>query len=188
VGKEEQLDALVEQTMEKYGRIDVLVNNAAVNPFWGPVEQVEKPLFDKIMSTNTWAPLALSQRVFPHMQKQGGGSIINISSVEGLRATFGVSAYSTSKAALLMVSSNLAIEWGPYNIRVNTVCPGLVKTKLSQALWSNESVLKQYESSVPLQRMAMPDELAGVAVFLASDAASYITGGVFSVDGGYMQS
>ncbi|MCB0643387.1 MAG: SDR family oxidoreductase, partial [Phaeodactylibacter sp.] len=105
---------------------------------------------------------------------------------EGMKPTFGLGFYSTSKAALTMMTQNMAKEWGPYNIRANTIAPGLVKTKFSEALWSNEQILNQFLQQVPLQRIAEPDELAGLAVFLASDAAAYITGSLITVDGGYV--
>jgi NAD(P)-dependent dehydrogenase (short-subunit alcohol dehydrogenase family) len=138
------------------------------------------------MKVNVQAPLELAKRCLPHFKKAGGGSIINISSVEGMKPAFGLGIYSTSKAALTMISNNMAKEWGSYNIRSNTVCPGLVKTKFSKALWSNDSIVKKYNQVTPLKRPAEPDELAGVAVFLASDAASYVSGSEITVDGGYM--
>ncbi|RME98739.1 MAG: glucose 1-dehydrogenase [Bacteroidetes bacterium] len=180
------LDQLVERTLAAYGRIDILVNNAAANPYYGPVEGSQPSAFHKIMAVNVEAPLELAKRVLPHLEQQGAGSIINISSVEGIKPAFGMALYSTSKAAVTMLTQNMAKEWGPRGIRANTVCPGLVKTKFSQALWSNDKLLRQYEKEVPLRRMAEPDELAGVVCFLASDAASYVTGSVISVDGGYL--
>lgn len=186
VGESAQLDHLVEQTIATYGRVDILVNNAAINPYFGPVEGSGEEAFTKVMHINVQAPLELAKRCLPHFKKAGGGSIINISSVEGLKPAFGLGIYSTSKAALTMISNNMAKEWGPFNIRANTVCPGLVKTKFSKALWSNDSTLKHYNRATPMKRPAEPDELAGVAVFLASDAGSYVTGSVIAVDGGYM--
>lgn len=186
VSEANALDQLVARTVEAYGRIDILVNNAAANPYFGPAEGSESSAFQKIMAVNVEAPLELAKRVLPHFEAQGGGSIINISSVEGIKPAFGMALYSTSKAAVTMLTQNMAKEWGPRGIRANTVCPGLVKTKFSQALWSNEKLLGQYEKHVPLRRMAEPDELAGVVCFLASAAASYVTGSVIAVDGGYL--
>ena len=186
VGKSEQQDELVAKTIEKYGRVDVLVNNAATNPFFGPMENGDNAIFDKIMEINVRAPFELASKLLPYLKENGGGSIINISSVEGLKPTFGLGLYSTSKAALTMMTQNMAMEWGPHGIRANTIAPGLVKTKFSQSLWSNEKTLKDYLETVPLQRIAEPDELAGIAVFLASDASAYVTGSVITVDGGYM--
>ena len=186
VGKTDQLENLVDQTISKYGRIDILVNNAATNPVYGPISEADTALFDKIMEINVRSPFALSNLVYPHMVKQGGGSVIHISSVEGLKPSFGLGIYSVSKAALLMLTQNQAKEWGPDNIRVNAICPGLIKTKFSSAIWKNEAILNQVETHLPSGRMALPDEMAGFAVFLASDAASYCTGGVYTADGGHM--
>jgi NAD(P)-dependent dehydrogenase (short-subunit alcohol dehydrogenase family) len=127
----------------------------------------------------------LANLCYPHLKKQGG-SIINISSVEGLKPGFGLGAYSVSKAALIMLTQNQAREWGSDGIRSNVICPGLVQTKFSAALWNNEKMLNQYNRHIPAGRMAQPDEMVGLALFLASDAASYSTGGVFTADGGYV--
>ncbi len=186
VGHSEQIDELIAFTNEQYGRIDIIVNNAATNPIFAPLEQTTGVVFDKIMNINVKAPLEICQKALPIMEKGGGGSIINISSVEGLKPTFGLGAYSVSKAAFIMLTQNMAKEWAKYGIRANAICPGLVKTKFSQALWDNEGMLKQYEQHIPAGRMAAPDEMAGFAVFLASAASAYTTGGVFTADGGYM--
>lgn len=185
VGKPEELDILVTKTMEAFGRIDIIVNNAAINPYYGPVEGSDDGVFQKIMNVNVAAALELCKRVLPQL-KETRGSIINISSVEGLIPGSGLGLYSVSKAAITMLTGNMAKEWGRYGIRANTVCPGLVKTKFSQALWTNDKTLSDYEKHVPLRRMAQADELAGVVCFLASDASSYVTGSVIAVDGGYL--
>lgn len=185
VGDEEQRKQLVEQTVATYGRIDILVNNAAINPVYGPLAEVTGEVFDKIMDVNVKACLLLANHCYPYLKKQGG-SIINISSVEGLKPGFGLGAYSVSKAALIMLTQNQAREWGSDGIRSNVICPGLVQTKFSAALWNNEKMLGQYERHIPAGRMAQPDEMVGLALFLASDAASYSTGGVFTADGGYV--
>ncbi len=186
VGDHEQRKFLVSKTIEKYGRIDVLINNAAINPVFGPIESCEESVFDKIMDINLKAPWALSNLVLPSMKENSNGSIINISSVEGIHPGFGLGIYSTSKAALIMMTKNQAKEWGKYNVRSNVICPGLVKTKFSAALWQNEKLLHKLESNIPSGRMALPEEMTGLALLLSSDASSYMTGGVYTVDGGYL--
>ena len=186
VADSEQVEALVNKTVNAYGRIDIVINNAATNPIFGPISEADGAVFDKIMQINVKAPFELANQAYPVMKKQGGGSIINISSVEGLKPGLGLGLYSVSKAALVMLTKNTAKEWGKDGIRVNVICPGLIKTKFSEALWKNEATLKQLEKHLPLGRMAVPDEMAGLALFLASDASGYCTGGVFTADGGYM--
>ncbi len=186
VGREDQLQALVEKTMETYGRIDIVVNNAATNPVFGPLEEASGTLFDKIMNINVKAPMLLSNLCHPMMKKNGSGSIINIASVEGLKPGLGLGVYSTTKAALIMLSQNQAKEWGKYGIRSNTISPGLIKTKFSKALWENPQLMGFIENHLPLSRIGTTDELTGIALFLASSAGSYTTGSNFVVDGGFM--
>jgi len=186
IGDEAQRKNLVTQTIAAFGRIDILVNNAAINPVFGPIEEVDPAIFDKIMEINVKAPWRLSNLVLPHLQAHKNGSIINIASVEALTPGFGLGLYSTSKAALLMLTKNQAKEWGQYGIRVNAICPGLIKTKFSAALWQNEKMLNKLEKSVPSGKMGMPEEMVGLASLLASNAGSYMTGGVYTADGGYM--
>ena len=186
IGDEAQRKALVTKTIEEYGRIDILVNNAAINPFYGPLETSGEEVFDKIMNVNVKAPWLLSNLVQPYMKENGSGSIINISSVEGIHPGFRLGLYSMTKSALIMLTKNQAKEWGRYGIRSNVVCPGLIKTKFSESLWSNEKLVAGYNQMVPLQRMAEPDEMAGLVMLLASDAGSYMTGGVYAADGGYL--
>jgi len=186
IGKADQRENLVAKTMEAFGRIDILVNNAAINPVFGPIEEVDTAIFDKIMEVNVKAPWSLSNLVLPHLQAHKNGSIINIASVEALTPGLGLGIYSTSKAAILMLSKNQAKEWGKYGIRVNAICPGLIKTKFSAALWQNEKILGKIQKTLPSERMGMPEEMVGLACLLASDAGSYMTGGVYTADGGYM--
>ncbi len=186
IGKEDQRKSLVDKIIEAYGRIDILVNNAAINPVFGPIEDVDPGIFDKIMDVNVKAPWALSNLVLPEMQKHQKGSIINIASVEALTPGFGLGLYSTSKAALLMLTKNQAKEWGQHGIRANAICPGLIQTKFSAALWTNEKLLNKVEKSIPSGRMGQPEEMVGLACLLASDAGAYMTGGVYTADGGYM--
>ena len=186
IGDSEQRKSLVEKTLAEYGRIDILVNNAAINPFYGPLEVTGEEVFDKIMDVNVKAPWLLSNLVQPVMKENGGGSIINISSVEGVHPGFRLGLYSMTKAALIMLTKNQAKEWGRYGIRSNVVCPGLIKTKFSQSLWSDEKLVGMYNNNIPLGRVADPDEMAGLVMLLASDAGSYMTGGVYTADGGYL--
>ncbi|RMG66511.1 MAG: glucose 1-dehydrogenase [Calditrichaeota bacterium] len=186
VGHPEERDNLVQQTLAAYRRIDILVNNAATNPVYGPVEQTDQRAFQKIIEVNVQGALELSKRVFPVMKQAGGGAIVNISSVDGLRPDRGLVLYSMSKAALINLTQGLALEWGPYGIRVNAICPGLIQTRFSAALWQNPQIRRQVETRLPLGRIGQPEEVATLAVFLASDAASYCTGGVYVVDGGHM--
>ncbi|NER16435.1 SDR family NAD(P)-dependent oxidoreductase [Spongiivirga citrea] len=186
IGKEDQRKALVDKTISALGGIDILVNNAAINPVFGPIEDADEAVFNKIMDVNVKAPWTLSNLVLPSMQERKGGSIINIASVEALTPGMGLGLYSTSKAALLMLTKNQAKEWGKYGIRANALCPGLIKTKFSQALWSNEKILQKVERALPTGRMGMPEEMEGMVCLLASDAGAYMTGGVYTADGGYM--
>ncbi|WP_334056603.1 SDR family NAD(P)-dependent oxidoreductase [Polaribacter sp. P097] len=186
IGKEDQRKNLVDKTIESFGRIDILVNNAAINPVFGPIEEVSPEIFDKIMDVNVKAPWSLSNLVLPYFQTNKNGSIINIASVEALTPGLGLGIYSTSKAAILMLTKNQAKEWGKYGVKANAICPGLIKTKFSAALWQNEKILSKVEKALPSSRMGMPEEMVGLACLLASDAGNYMTGGVYTADGGYM--
>ncbi len=186
VGNMEDCQRLFDETMSAFGRIDIVVNNAATNPVFGPVENTDASVFDKIMNVNVKAPLELAKMCLPVMEKNGGGSIINVSSIGGLKAEQMLGIYSVSKAALISLTKVMAAEWGKYNIRANVICPGLIQTKFSQALWSNDKIMKHMLSQVPLGRIGQPEEIVGLALFLASEASSYCTGGVFVADGGYL--
>jgi dehydrogenase/reductase SDR family member 4 len=175
---------LIEKVIEVYGGIDILVNNAASNPVFGPINDAEEWAFDKIMNVNVKAPFALGKLVHPIMQQRGGGSVINISSVAGITPDHGLGLYSVSKAALNMLTKVTAKEWGKDGIRVNSICPGLIKTKFSEALWSNDKILAHWTKSNPISRMGTVEEIAGLALFLASDASSYCTGMIYTADGG----
>jgi NAD(P)-dependent dehydrogenase (short-subunit alcohol dehydrogenase family) len=186
VGDEEQRKKLVEKTVEHFGGVDILINNAGINPHFGPIESAPESAFDKLMEVNVKAIWSLSNLCLSEMQKRGGGSIINISSVEGIHPGFGLGLYSVSKAAVIMLTKNQAKEWGKHGVRVNAICPGLVKTKLSEGLWTNEKLMAKMEKMLPSGRMAMPEEMSGLAVLLASNAGSYMTGGFYVNDGGYL--
>lgn len=184
-GKEADLKKLVDATMDKYGQIDVLVNNAATNPVFGPVLNTDAASFDHIMNVNVKGPFELSKLAFPAMTKGGNGSIINISSIGGLSPEPLLGIYSVSKSALISLTKVMAKEFGSAGIRANVICPGLIKTKFSEALWSNEAVTEKMVKRLPLPRIGMPEDISGMALFLASDASSYCTGSVFTADGGY---
>lgn len=186
VSNPDDLDALIEQTVECCGGIDVLINNAAANPVFGPIQNTDQRAFDKILDVNLRGPFELCKRVYPIMKARGGGSIINISSIGGITPEAGIGIYSTSKAAILNLTQAMAQDWGADNIRINAICPGLIRTKFSEALWGNEDILNRFLKHTPLGRPGEADEVAGLATFLASDAASYCTGGVYMVDGGYL--
>jgi NAD(P)-dependent dehydrogenase (short-subunit alcohol dehydrogenase family) len=186
VGNMDDLKQVFDKTIAAYGRLDILVNNAATNPVYGAIENTEPDVFDKIMSVNVKAPFELSKLAMPLMAKNGGGSIINISSIGGVRPEAGLGIYSVSKAALISLTNSLAKEWGQYNIRVNAICPGLIKTKFSKALWQDDKTLKRFTQHLPLKRMGTPEDLAGLALFLASDASAYCTGSTFNADGGFL--
>jgi NAD(P)-dependent dehydrogenase (short-subunit alcohol dehydrogenase family) len=176
---------LVDQTQQLYGGVDIVVNNAAVNPVYGPLLGMGEDAFDKIMSVNVKGPLELAKRAHPLMAGRGGGSVINISSIGGLSPEPLLGLYNASKAALISLTKVMAREWGPAGIRVNVVCPGLVRTKFSAALWQDPKVLQRFLERVPLGRIAGPEDMVGLAIYLASLASSYCTGAVFTVDGGY---
>ncbi|MEZ4699426.1 MAG: SDR family oxidoreductase [Rhodothermales bacterium] len=184
-GRPDQLAGLVEQTVAAFGGIDILINNAATNPVFAPLLDTSPEAFDKILDVNLKGPLELCKLVYPHMKARGAGSIVNISSIAGLRPEPGLGGYSISKAALQMMTQALAVEWTPVGIRVNAVCPGIIQTKFSEALWTDPAMKQRLDEQVPARRIGQPEEVAGLVVFLASDAARYCTGGVYTVDGGY---
>lgn len=186
VGDSASRTSLIEQTIAACGGIDILVNNAASNPVFGPLEEAPDDAFDKIMNINVKAPWDLANKCLATMKKRGGGSIINISSIEGEHPGMGLGLYSTSKAAISMLTKNQAKEWGKHGIRVNAICPGLIQTKFSAALWTNEKMIAHVNKRLPLGRVGQPEEIASVALMLASDAGSYVTGSLFVADGGYL--
>lgn len=175
---------LVAEVVKRAGGLDILVNNAATNPVYGPVVQTEGWAFDKIMSVNVKSPFELARLAYPHMKARGGGSIVNISSVAGDTPDPGLGIYSVSKAALNMLTKVLAKEWGVDGIRVNAVAPGLIKTKFSEALWQNEKMLNSFLRHMALPRMGTSEEMAALILFLASPASAYCTGTIFTADGG----
>jgi NAD(P)-dependent dehydrogenase (short-subunit alcohol dehydrogenase family) len=185
VGEAAEIQKLIDATVSAYGTIDILVNNAAANPSFGPVVETSESSFDKIISVNVKGPFELAKKVYPLMKAKKSGSVINISSVGGLRPEPGLGIYSMSKAALISLTKVMAKEWGDDNIRVNVICPGLIKTKFSEALWSNEKIMNTMMKMLPIKRVGTPEEIAALALYLASDASSYSTGSVFTADGGF---
>ena len=186
MGDVDAIHAFVDRVADEHGGIDIIVNNAAANPVFGPVEDTGSDAFDKIFDVNLRGPFELCKRALPVMRARGGGSIINIASIGGLNPEPGIGMYSVSKAALINLTQTFAKEWGPDGVRANAICPGFIQTKFSQVMWGNDALLNELETRLPLGRIGQAEEMAGLAVFLASDAASYCTGGVYLADGGYM--
>lgn len=185
MGEESDIARLVTETIAAYGTIDIVVNNAAVNPVFGPVVETDGTAFDKIMNVNVKGPFELAKRAYPYMKQKKSGSVINISSIGGLRPEPGLGMYSVSKAALISITKVMAKEWGEDNIRANVICPGLIKTKFSEALWSNEKIMHTMMKILPIKRVGTTEEIAALALYLASDASAYSTGSVFTADGGF---
>ncbi len=184
VGDKDQINDLINQTIKEFGCIDILVSNAATNPSFGPISKLEDKAFDKIMDVNVKASIWLSNLVAKHMVKKKKGSIIILSSITAILGTDNIGAYGISKAAEAALVRNLAVELGPEGIRVNGIAPGLIKTDFSRALWENPSNLKRQENLTPLRRIGTPDDIAGIAHFLACEASSFITGQLIIADGG----
>ncbi len=183
-GHKQALQALVETAMERLGRIDISIGNAGINPFYGTMSEIPDEAFDKTLATNVKANLWLAQLVTPHMKATGGGSIMVTASTAALRPAEKLGAYCVSKLADVALVRNLALELGPFGIRVNAICPGLVKTEFARALWDTPESEREAREKVPLRRLGMPDDLKGVAVFLASDASAYMTGQALTLCGG----
>ncbi len=188
MGSIDEIQTLVDKTVEACGGIDIVINNAAANPVFGPLQDTDEGAFDKILDVNLKGPFELCKRAYPVMKQRGGGSIIHISSIGGLKPETGIGVYSVSKAAIINLTKAMAQDWGGDNIRVNAICPGLIKTRFSEALWNDQATHDHFISHLPLGRIGEPDDLAGLAVYLASDASAYCTGGVYMVDGGYAAS
>ena len=184
IGEKAQLDALVQATRRQWGRIDVLVCNAASNPYYGPMAGLPDEAFHKILQNNIVSNLWLANMVLPEMAERKDGVVIIVSSIGGLKGTAALGAYAVSKAADMQLARNLAVEWGKHNIRVNCIAPGLVKTDFARALWDNPELLARTEAATPLRRIGAPDDIGGIAVFLASRAAAFITGQTIVADGG----
>lgn len=184
INMREQLEMLVKQTRAKWGKIDTLVCNAAINPVFGSMSQISDEAFDKIMGANVRSNHQLCNLVIPEMVERKDGSIVIVSSIGGLRGSPVLGAYCISKAADFQLARNIAVEFGIHNVRANCIAPGLIKTDFAKALWDNPAILERSTSSSPLKRIGDPDEIAGAAVFLASKAAAFMTGQTLVVDGG----
>jgi len=184
INYKEQLQALVDETHRQLGKIDILVCNAALNPHYGSMSNIEDAVFDKTLSANIKSNHWLAQMVLPDMIEKKDGAIIIVSSIGGYRGSTVLGTYAITKAADLQLARNLAVEQGPNNIRVNCIAPGLVKTDFARALWDTPEGEKRASSGTPLRRLGEPDDIAGAAVFLASKAGSWMTGQSMIVDGG----
>jgi NAD(P)-dependent dehydrogenase (short-subunit alcohol dehydrogenase family) len=184
ISRKDEVETLVEESRTRFGRIDILVCNAAVNPVYGPLADLPDEAFDKVMGSNVKSNLWLCNLVIPEMAARGDGAVVIVSSIAGIRGTGVLGAYGISKAADFALARNLAVEWGPKNVRVYCIAPGLVKTDFARALWENPDNLAARNAQTPLRRIGEPHEIGPIAAFLASPAASFITGQVIVADGG----
>jgi NAD(P)-dependent dehydrogenase (short-subunit alcohol dehydrogenase family) len=186
VGETNAIDAFIAEVEKTFGRVDILVNNAAANPYFGHILDTPLEAMQKTIDVNIRGFFYMSQKVGQLMKKQGGGSIVNTASINGVRPGLGQGIYSVTKAAIINMTQAFAKECAPFKIRCNAVLPGLTDTKFASALTRNEQILKNFLPLIPLGRYAQPDEIAPAILFLASDAASYITGSCITADGGYL--
>ena len=185
VGKDGETKRIVAETVAAFGGLGILVNNAAVNPTFGPVENTGTDAFDKIIAVNVRAPFDLAKETRPHFITGGGGVILNIASIGAVTPDAGLGIYSMSKAALVSLTQVLAKEWGKDKIRTNSICPGLIRTDFSSALWKNDQILAHMMDRQAIPTLGEPDDIAGLALFLCSDAGRFCTGGNYMADGGY---
>ncbi len=183
-GKMEMVDALFERVMDAYGKVDILVNNAATNPYFGSVLEVPESAYDKTFEVNTKGYFFMAQKAGKLMAERKSGSIINIASVAGLRASPMQAVYGMTKAAVVMMTKAYAKELGPFGVRYNAICPGLTQTHFASVLIETKEIYELAIKDIPLTRHAQPDEIAGAALYLASDASSFTTGSIIVVDGG----
>ncbi len=183
-GKLEDIDTVMAHIEQTHGRLDVLINNAGTNPYFGAVEDTPIEAFDKVVEVNYRGPFYLCEKAAQLMKQNGGGNIVNVASINGIVPGLLQGAYSTTKAALINVTKSFALECGPHNIRCNALCPGLVDTKLASAITGNEELVKDVTAKWPLRRVGQPEDMVGAVLYLASDASSFMTGQVMVVDGG----
>ncbi|WNJ99541.1 SDR family oxidoreductase [Thalassospiraceae bacterium LMO-JJ14] len=184
ISDKEQLQALVNATLKAWGHIDILVCNAAVNPYFGPLAGITQEAYDKIMDVNIGSNLWLCNMVLPQMAERKDGAVIIVSSIGGLKGSENLGAYGISKAADMQLARNLAVEWGHANIRANCIAPGLVKTDFARALWEDPEATKRALAAYPIGRLGEPEDIAGAALFLAGKAGSFVSGHTLVVDGG----
>ncbi len=184
VGKADQVEALFQQIQSEFGRLDVLVNNAATNPYFGPIMAAPESAYDKTFEVNCKGYFLMAQRAAQMMVAQNGGSIINVASIEGLSPSPMMGVYSMTKAAVVMLTKAMAKELGGSNVRSNCLCPGLTDTKFASVLISTPEIHDHYVNGAPMGRHAQPEEMVGAAIYLASDAASYTSGAIITCDGG----
>ena len=184
IGQKDQLQALVDQAREQVGPIDVVVGNAGVNPYYGPTSQIPDDAYEKTMAANVQSNLWLARMVVSDMVDKGSGSMMFTSSIGAFKPSVMLGTYGMSKLALIGLVRNLAAEFGPSGVRFNAICPGLIRTDFARELWDNPEAVKRAQQDIPLRRLGEADDLAGVAVFLASDASRYMTGQALTVCGG----
>jgi NAD(P)-dependent dehydrogenase (short-subunit alcohol dehydrogenase family) len=183
-GKTEQIDAMVEQISEQFGRLDILVNNGGTNPYYGPIGETPMAAFDKTVEVNFRGPFYFSEKAVAMMKAQGGGAIVNVASVNGINPGLFQGVYSTTKAALINMTKAFAREYGQDNIRVNALCPGIVDTSMTAFFKENRTALDAVLQGQPVARMAQPEEMVGAVLYMVSDASSFLTGQSIVVDGG----
>jgi NAD(P)-dependent dehydrogenase (short-subunit alcohol dehydrogenase family) len=181
----EALQTLVNKTIEHYKTIDIVVNNVATNPVYAPLLELEDSVIDKVLNVNLKSVIYLCQQALPFLKKSKG-TIVNIGSIDGIRPEINRSLYGISKAALNALTKALGKELGPFGIRINTICPGIIKTSFSKVLWTDETIKNQVEKNIPISRFGTPEEIANFVLFLASNKSSYCTGGIYIADGGYL--
>lgn len=184
IGRREEVERLIKEANAHYGKIDILVCNAAVNPYYGPMLDMPDEAFDKIMGSNVKSNIWLCNLTMPDMAARGGGSVIIISSIGGLRGSTTIGMYGVSKAADFALARTLAGEWGPKKVRINCIAPGLVKTDFARALWEDQDLLTRRTATTPLRRIGEPHEIAGAVAYLGSDASTFMTGQTIVIDGG----
>lgn len=184
ISKKPELEELVRRTMAEWGRVDVLVANAATNPYYGPMSGASDEVFDKVMRNNVQSNMWLANLVLPDMAERKDGAVIFVGSIGGYRGRATLGIYGMSKAAEMQMARCMALEWGRHNIRINCIAPGLIRTDFSRAIWENPKLLAEREQLLPLGRIGEPDDIGGIAVMLASRAGAFITGQVITADGG----